>query len=95
MKEQTTPQSLVESLVQEAVKKEVALKESVKEGIRYKFGKAEMDFGSSEHVKVLKGLLHGLQSLRDCYEIGSAHRHVYASACHKLRKLILKHSPAR
>jgi len=70
------------------------LAESVKDGVRFKFGGKEMDFGSSDHVRVLKGLLHGLQNLRDCYELGSANRHVYASACHKLRKLILKHASA-
>lgn len=68
------------------------LAESVKEGVRFKFGGKEMDFGSTDHVRVLKGLLHGLQNLRDCYELGSANRHVYASACHKLRKLIIKHN---
>lgn len=67
------------------------LAESVKEGVRFKFAGREMDFGSTDHVKVLKGLLHGLQNLRDCYELGSANRHVYASACHKLKRLILKH----
>ena len=71
------------------------LTESVKEGVRFKFGGKEMDFGSGDHVRILKGLLHGLQNLRDCYEIGSAHRHVYASACHKLRKLIAKHAPTK
>jgi hypothetical protein len=71
---------------------ENVLAESVKEGVRFKFGGKEMGFGSTDHVRILKGLLHGLQSLRDCYEIGSANRHVYASACHKIKKLILKHN---
>lgn len=84
----TTTKALIESLVKEAL-----LLESVKEGVRFKFGGKEMDFGSTDHIRVLKGLLHGMQSLRDCYQVGSANRHVYASACHKLRKLIAKHGP--
>lgn len=71
---------------------EAVLTESVKEGVRFKFGGKEMDFGSSDHVRVLRGLLSGLQNLRDCYELGSANRHVYAVACNKLKKLILKHA---
>lgn len=90
MKSQT-PKALVEALVQEVVKNTL-LSESIKEGVRFKFGGKEMEFGSPEHIRVMKGMLHGLQGLRDCYQPGSANRHVYASACHKLRKLILKHS---
>lgn len=69
------------------------LLESVKEGVRFKFAGKEMDFGSSDHLKVLKYMLHGLQNLRDCYQTGSANRLVYATACHKLRRLIAKHGP--
>lgn len=79
--------------LQEGTEQENLLLETVKEGVRFKFGGKEMDFGSSDHVRVLKGLLHGLQNLRDCYQVGSANRHVYASACHKLRKLVAKHGP--
>jgi len=79
--------------MQEALEpfREDVILESVKEGVRFRFGNKEMDFGSSDHLKVLKYMLHGLQNLRDCYQVGSANRHVYASACHKLRKLIAKH----
>jgi pyruvate/2-oxoglutarate dehydrogenase complex dihydrolipoamide acyltransferase (E2) component len=69
------------------------LLESVKEGVRFKFAGKEMDFGSSDHLKVLKYMLHGLQNLRDCYQTGSANRLVYATTCHKLRRLIAKHGP--
>lgn len=71
------------------------LLESVKEGVRFKFAGKEMDFGSSDHLKVLKYMLHGLQNLRDCYQVGSANRLVYATACHKLRRLIAKHGPTK
>lgn len=67
------------------------LTESVKTGVKFKFGSREMDFGSAEHVKVLRAMLHSLQSLRDCYNTGSANRHVFAMACHKLKRLIDKH----
>jgi hypothetical protein len=92
MKNEKTPKALVESLVKEAFEQEVLITESVKEGVKYKLGSKEMDFGSADHVRVLKGMLHGLQGLRDCYQVGSANRHVYSAACHKLRKLIAKHS---
>lgn len=95
MKKNTnTPKALIENLVQEAVQQESLLLESVKEGVRFKFGGKEMDFGSTDHVRVLKGLLHGMQNLRDCYQLGSANRHVYSAACHKLKKLIAKHGPS-
>lgn len=84
---------LIESVVKNTLE-EVMLKESVKEGVRYKLGSQEMDFGSPEHVKVLKAMLRGLQALRDCYNPGSANRHVYSAACHKLKKLIAKHGPS-
>lgn len=71
---------------------EEILFESVKSDVRFKFGDKEFDFGSPEHVRILKGILHGLQNLRDCYEIGSANRHVYAAACVRLGKLILKYA---
>jgi hypothetical protein len=90
MKNEKTTKALVESMVKEAVK-DALIKESVKEGVKYKLGSKEMEFGSPDHVRVLKGILHALQSLRDCYQPGSANRHVYSSACHKLRKLIAKH----
>lgn len=77
------------------LQEENMLLESVKEGVRFKFGGKEMDFGSTDHLKILKYVLHGLQNLRDCYQVGSANRHVYASACHKLRKLIAKHGPTQ
>lgn len=80
---------MVESLVREAVS-DTLITESVKEGVKYKFGGKEVEFGSSEHVRIMKGMLHGLQSLRDCYNLGSANRHVYSAACHKLRLLIDK-----
>jgi hypothetical protein len=80
----------VENLVQEALEDSL-LSESIKEGVKYKFGGKELEFGSPEHVKLLIGMLHGLQGLRDCYHTGSANRHVYSAACHKLRKLIAKY----
>lgn len=83
---------LVESLVKEAVSDSL-ITESVKEGVKYKFGGKEVEFGSPEHVRILKGMLHGMQGLRDCYQLGSANRHVYSSACHKLRILIDKFQP--
>lgn len=82
------------TLVEEAIKaavQETFLSESIKEGVKFKIGSKEMEFGGTEHVKVLKALLKGMQSLRDCYSPGSANRHVYSSACHKLKKLITKH----
>jgi hypothetical protein len=93
MKNEKTPKALVESLVKEAVA-EVMISESVKEGVKHKVGSKEVEFGSAEHIRILKGVLHVLQGLRDCYQTGSANRHVYASACHKLRKLIAKHAPS-
>lgn len=83
---------LIESLVQEAVSDSL-ITESVKEGVKYKFGGKEVEFGSPEHVRLLKGMLLGLQGLRDCYQTGSANRHVYSAACHKLRILIDKFQP--
>lgn len=80
-----------ETVVREAMKETGILNESIREGVTFKFGGKEMDFGSPEHVKVLKALLRGMQALRDCYNPGSANRHVYSSACHKLKKLIVKH----
>jgi hypothetical protein len=71
---------------------EEVLHESVRSDVKFKFGEKEFDFGSPEHVRILKGILHGLQNLRDCYEIGSANRHVYAAACVRLGKLILKYA---
>lgn len=82
--------ALVESAIKEAVK-EAFLNESIKEGVKFKIGSKEMEFGGAEHLKILKALLKGMQSLRDCYNPGSANRHVYSSACHKLKKLIDKH----
>ncbi|TXH11367.1 MAG: hypothetical protein E6R04_01955 [Spirochaetes bacterium] len=90
----TTPK-ITKEVLSEAITAEVKaalLNESVKEGVRFRFGSKELEFGSPEHVRVLQALLSGMESLRDCYAVGSANRHVYASACHKLRKLILKHS---
>jgi hypothetical protein len=89
-----TAKELVETLVREAVDKTV-LNESIKEDVKFSFNGKEIEFGSPEHVKIMSYMLHGLQSLRDCYHVGSANRHVYATACHKLRKLIAKHSPSQ
>lgn len=80
-----------ETIVRETVKETQNLNENIRDGVKFKFSNKEMEFGSREHVKVLRALLHGMQSLRDCYNSGSANRHVYSAACHKLRKLIIKH----
>lgn len=79
--------------VQESLGASELISESIKEGMKFKFAGKEMEFGSPEHLRVLRGLLHGLQNLRDCYSLGSANRHIYAQACHKIRKLIAKHMP--
>jgi hypothetical protein len=86
------PVNFFESIVREAVKEVATLNESTREGVKFKFGGKEMEFGSPEHVRVLKALLRGLQALRDCYPTGSANRHVYSSACYRLKKLIDKHN---
>ena len=85
--------TLIEECVRDTLEEQGILSENLREGVKFRFGSQELDFGSPEHLKILKGLLHGLASLRDCYEIGSAPRHVYASACHRLKRLITKHSP--
>jgi hypothetical protein len=84
-----TKQALVEA-IETQIKD--TLMEGVKEGVKFRFGSKELDFGSPEHVRVLQAMLSGLESLRDCYAMGSANRHVYSSACHKIRRLIAKHS---
>jgi len=84
--------AFVETIVKETLD-DLILLETVKENIKYRLGTKELDFGSPEHVRILKGILHGLQNLRDCYRIGSANRHVYAATCGKLRRLIKKFSP--
>jgi hypothetical protein len=89
MSKKVTKESLSEAI--EAEVKNALLSESVKEGVKFRFGSKELEFGSPEHVRVLQALLAGMESLRDCYSVGSANRHVYSAACHKLRKLILKH----
>lgn len=68
------------------------LNESVKPDVKFKFGAKELEIGSEEHVKVLKALLHGLDSLKNCYSFGSASRHVFAAACARLKRLIVKYS---
>ena len=88
-----TTKSLVEEVVRDSLKE--VLQEAVKLDVKYKIGNKELDFGSTEHVKILKALLVGLKSLRDCYPTGSANRHIYALTCHKLRKLLDKYSPEK
>lgn len=69
------------------------LGESVKPGVKFAINGKELEFGSYEHLRILKALLLGLQSLRDCYNMGSANRHVYSLASTKIRKLVDKLSP--
>ena len=38
----------------------------------------------------LQKILDGLRVVRDMYERGSSVRHIYSSACHRLKKLIEK-----
>lgn len=89
MSKLTEMEKIVESVVNQAVKE--IFTESIKKDVSFKLGSKEMKFGSREHVAALKAILRGLQALRDCYNTGSANRHVYSSACHKIRKLIAKH----
>jgi hypothetical protein len=90
MTQKITKETLSEAI--EAEVKAAFLSEAVKEGVKFRFGSKELEFGSPEHIRVLQALLSGMESLRDCYSVGSANRHVYAAACHKLRKLIAKHA---
>lgn len=83
---------LVESLVKGVIE-EASLLESVRPGVKFKVGGKEMDFGGADHQRVLKGMLHGLQALRDCYNMGSANRHVYSSACSKIARLLKRLAP--
>lgn len=76
-----------------------SISETILEGQRdnkekpvYRFGNKEMDFGSPEHVKLMKGLLVGLEGLRNCFKPGTANRHVYSAACHRIKKQIEKYS---
>jgi len=85
------PANFFETVIREAVKEVATLNENIREGVKFKFSGKELEFGSPEHVKVLKALLRGMQALRDCYNPGSANRHVYSLACFKLKKLIAKH----
>lgn len=62
------------------------LQESLKKNIKFNLNGKEFDFGSQEHLRVLKMVLMGLQGLRDCYNLGSANRHVYSAASSKLKK---------
>lgn len=84
---------IVESLVKNIFEEEETLLESVRPGVKFKVGGKEMDFGSADHQRVLKGMLHGLKALRDCYKMGSANRHVYSSACAKIERLLKRLSP--
>lgn len=92
--EKKDDKKLVEGIVKNLFE-ETLLLESVRPGVKFKVGGKEMDFGGADHQRVLAGMLHGLQALRDCYKMGSANRHVYSSACAKIERLLKRLSPAK